>query len=355
MRLSLSLFIFYFMTITTFSQTTEYSQFVDSLLSDYEKPNFPGAALFIKKNNAVIINKYYGFANVEDKIEITAETNFRLASITKQFTAMATLKLIEEGKLKFDYSLTEIFPDFPQYGRFITIKHLLQHTSGLLSYESLLPDTLTIQVKDKDVLEIMKQQSKTYFEPGSAFRYSNSGYAVLAMIIEKVSGKSFAEYLYENIFLSLGMNNSVVHEEGISTVVNRAYGYNRTDENTFERKDQSLTSAVLGDGGIYSSINDLLKWIDALNTDKLISLELMKEAKTRGVLNNGELFDYGYGWRLDKYNNQEMIYHTGSTTSFRNIIVLIPEEKILLIFLSNRNEGDTKDMALKLIDKLLKD
>ncbi len=354
MRIINSLIVILFMTFNIQAQTTTgFISFVDSLLSDYEKANNPGASLYIQKNNEIIINKGFGLANIEENIHVTSETNFRLASITKQFTAMAILKLIEQGKLKFEYSLTEIFPGFPQYGRFITIKHLLQHTSGLLSYESLLPDTLTVQVKDKDVLDIMMKQTETYFEPGSQFRYSNSGYALLAMIVKETSGKSFAEFLHENIFLPLGMKNTIVHEEGITTVANRAYGYDRIEDKTFEKKDQSLTSAVLGDGGIYSSVNDMLKWIKALGKDELLSYELLKETMTRGILSNGENFDYGYGWRLDRYNDKEMIYHTGSSTSFRNILVLIPDENFLLIFLSNRNEGDTKGMALQMIDKLL--
>ncbi len=169
------------MTNISNSQTDEINSKLDSLFSKYNTPN-PGAAVEIISQGKVIFKKGFGFANVEDKIPIDLQTNFRLASVTKQFTATAVLLLIERGKLSFNEKLTDLFPGFPKYGEKITIKNLLNHTSGLIDYEDLIPDTVTIQVTDSDVLKSMMKQDSTYFEPGTKWQYSNTGYALLSLI-----------------------------------------------------------------------------------------------------------------------------------------------------------------------------
>jgi CubicO group peptidase (beta-lactamase class C family) len=198
---------------------------IDSLFSEYRCLNCPGAALFVIKDEKIITRKFYGFADIDKKIKVKSTTNFRLASVTKQFTAAAVLILISENKLSFTDRLTDLFENFPQYGSQIKIENLLNHTSGLIDYEDLIPDSATVQVKDHDVLEILKKQDSLYFEPGTEFRYSNTAYALLALIIERVSGMSFARFLKEKIFTPLEMFNSVAHEEGISVVKERAFGY----------------------------------------------------------------------------------------------------------------------------------
>ncbi len=164
------------MTNISHSQTDKLNLKLDSLFSEYNVPN-PGAAVEIISHGKVIFQKGYGYANLEEKIPINSQTNFRLASVTKQFTATAVLLLIERGKLSFDDKLTDLFPGFPKYGEKITVKNLLNHTSGLIDYEDLIPDTATIQVTDHDVLQSMMKQDSTYFEPGTKWQYSNTGYA----------------------------------------------------------------------------------------------------------------------------------------------------------------------------------
>lgn len=326
--------------------------FVDSLLADYGGNN-PGASVMIIKDGEAVLSKAYGLANIDNNLPVTTKTNFRLASVTKQFTAACILKLISEEKLSFHNTLKDLYPEFPDYGKKITIQYLLTHTSGLIDYEDLIPDTATIQVYDNDVLNMMMTQDSTYFEPGSQYRYSNTAYALLKMIIEKISGQSFNNYLRQIIFIPLGMNNTVAHTEGITIVQNRADGCSRTDSG-FIKTDQSLTSAVLGDGGIYSSVEDLYKWDQALYSDKIIPHDLLNEAITRKKLTSGEIIDYGYGWRLKKFLDREVVYHTGSTMGGRTIIYRIPSEQLTVIFLSNRNEGDTLLIAEEIISHLLK-
>ena len=325
---------------------------VDSLFSPYSSGKVPGAAVMVIHNGEKLLSKGYGYANIEKGENVTPQTNFRLASVTKQFTAASILILEQRNKLSLDQTLKDLYPDFPDYGSEITVRNILNHTSGLIDYESLIPDTQTVQIVDSEILEMMKRQDSTYFEPGTKHQYSNTGYALLAMIIEKLSGESFAEFLDDNIFTPLGMNNTVAHQEGITEVSGRAYGYTITPDSVI-RTDQNVTSAVLGDGGIYSSINDLYKWDQSLYTNKILAPENLEASFTRYKTKDGETFDYGYGWRLETYNDMEVTYHTGSSIGFRTIIYRIPEEKFTVIILTNRDEGDTLELAHRVVDLYL--
>ncbi len=265
---------------------------IDSLFLNYQG-EMPGASVIVIKNGTILFEGSYGLADLDTHKPVDPASNFRLASITKQFTAMAVIQLIAKGKLNFTNSLNDIFPDFPEYGRRIMITHLLNHSSGLIDYESLIPDSATQQVKDIDVFNMMMKQDSTYFEPGSRHKYSNTGYAVLAIIVERLSGKSFAEYLRENIFLPLGMKNTVAYEKGISEVSNRAIGYKYEDDK-FVFSDQSITSAVLGDGGIYSSVSELFLWDQALYTEALAGKKFLNLIFTPSIKINDDGLSYGF-------------------------------------------------------------
>jgi CubicO group peptidase (beta-lactamase class C family) len=319
------------------------------LLYDYSDGYVPGAALMIIENNDILYSKGYGMANLEIGSNITAETNFRLASVTKQFTAMCIMILKNRDQLDYTNSLTEIFQNFPPYGSNITIRHLLNHTSGLVDYEELIPQNTTIQVKDADVLNMMLNLDYTYFIPGSQYQYSNSGFALLAMIVEEISGRKYAEFLEENIFTPLGMSNSVAFINGISSINNRAFGYS-LQEDEYVLDDQSLTSAVLGDGGIYTSLNDFFKWDQGLYTDQLVSFEILNEAFISGKLSNGAETGYGFGWRLDSYKNRNRVGHTGSTRGFRNVYHRYLEQNLSIIILTNRNSGSPIIIANQIAD-----
>ncbi len=318
---------------------------VDALFRPYTG-NRPGASVMIIRNGKPILVKSYGLANVEKRIPVTPLTNFRLASVTKQFTAASILMLIERGQLSLATTLGELFPDFPPYGRKITIDQLLHHTSGLQAYEEIVPDTVKKQMKDRDVLNLMMRLDSTYFPPGTRYRYSNTGYAVLAMIMEKVSHKSYADFVRENIFAPLGMSGSVAFEKGISTVPHRAYGYTvKGDSILFT--DQSTYSAVLGDGGIYSSVTDLFKWDQALYGNRVLSFRMQRYAFTP------QLEHYGCGWRIDRYREHRRIHHTGSTSGFRNVIQRFPDDHFTVIILTNRNAPGVAPLAEKLVDLYL--
>ncbi len=316
---------------------------IDKVFEPFNQPSAPGAAIMVIKDGQIELQKTYGLANLDTGEQITAVTNFRLASVTKQFTAMATLMLIEEGALAYETTLQAVFPEFPAYGANITIQQILQHTSGLVAYESLVPDTATIQVKDRDVLAMMLSQDSTNHPPGSKYRYSNSGYAVLAMTVEKISGETFPNFLKQRIFTPLGMDATVAYEAGVSEVPNRAYGHTVTVD-SMKVDDQSITSAVLGDGGIYSSLNDLFKWDQALYGDQLVSRETLQKAFTP------HLEKYGFGWRIDEYKAQRRMHHTGSTRGFRNVFMRFPDQQLSIVILTNRNGDSVLPLAEKIAD-----
>jgi len=321
---------------------------INQIFSEYNKPDVPGAAVGIIKDGKFIFKKGYGLANLETGRKANEYTNYRLASVSKQFTTMCIMILKEKGKISYDDRLTDVFTDFPKYGDKITIRNLLQHTSGLIDYESLIPDDQTEQVKDKDVLEMMKTQDSTYFEPGTKFKYSNSGYVLLAMIVEKISGKRFAKFLDENIFSPLYMYNTVPYEKGISTVTNRAFGYTKTDTG-FVKSDQSVTSAVLGDGGIYTSLVDYFKWDQALYSDVLVTQKTLEEAFTPGKLKDGTKIEtgYGFGWFTETADGKKWVGHSGHTCGFSTYVLRIPKHKFTTVILINQRDIDTEKIAHK--------
>jgi len=325
---------------------------IDVIMHEYSSSIGPGAAILVIKNDTVLLSKAYGMANLEDQEAITISTNFRLASLTKEFTAMCIMMLAERGQLSYNDTLGSLIPEFPLYGKGISIRHLLQHTSGLQDYESLIPDSQTVQVKDMDCLRLLEGADSLEFPPGQKYQYSNTGYALLALIVEKVSGMRFADFLRNNIFDSAGMTTSVAFEKDVSTVSNRAYGYSQ-EQGIWVRTDQSVTSAVLGDGGIYSNVLELSHWVSALYHHKLVSSETQGLAWTMGKLNDGTSIDYGFGWHIETYRGKIHPYHGGSTLGFRNNIQLFPEEQLMVVIFTNRNEGDPGKQAREIADLFL--
>jgi CubicO group peptidase (beta-lactamase class C family) len=329
------------------SQTNE--RVVDALFHDFDQADVPGAAVMMIKDNKPVFAKGYGLADLKRKIPCTANTNFRLASVTKQFTAMAVLILAEQGNFSLEDHLLKFFPDFPQYGQTITIRHLLTHRSGLPDYEDHVPQGTTIPLSDRDVLFILQQQNKTDFLPGSQFYYSNSAYALLALLVENVSGRTFSAFLKERIFEPLGMTNTVAYVAGLSFVPNRAYGYT-SGRSGWELSDQNLTSTVLGDGGIYSSVADLFKWDQALYAEKLVSRRMLSDAfAAHSSQSDFKGSGYGYGWYVGKLRDAEHVWHYGSTCGFSTRIERFPGKKLSVIVLANRRNAPISSIIEKMI------
>ncbi|UCH61948.1 MAG: beta-lactamase family protein [Fidelibacterota bacterium] len=325
---------------------------IDSLFTRVIAPHSPGAAVAIVHHDQVVHAAAFGTRDVRSGEPITLTTNFRLASLTKQFTAMAVMILEERGVLGYDDPLTAFFPEFPDYGRVITVHHLLTHTSGLKDYEDLIPAETTVPLKDRDVLTLLTREAEGDFPPGTRYHYSNSGYALLALIVEQVSGLTFADFLRTTIFSPLDMTATVAFEKGISTVPERAFGHTRTEED-FSSTDQSITSSVLGDGGIYSSVTDLMKWDRALYSDQLVTRETMETAFSSHA-DGEDRGQYGYGWFVRSEQSRKLLWHYGSTIGFRTAILRIPEIQLTVIVLANRNDIDAENTAHKILDWTLK-
>ncbi|MFZ0760334.1 MAG: serine hydrolase domain-containing protein, partial [Candidatus Sulfotelmatobacter sp.] len=326
----------------------------------------PGAAALVIRDGRTAFERGYGVTDLQTLTKIDGHTNFRLASFTKQFTAACIMLLVRDGKLRYDEPVTGVFPEFPPYGKSITIRNLLNHTSGLEDYGDLLmkqhpgtPSEKIPQILDAGVLKLLEQQTSAKFPAGTKWEYSNSGYAVLAMIVEKVSVEPFGEFLQERIFKPLKMKNTLAYEKGKNEVPHRAYGYSKKD-NGWVQTDQSPTSAVLGDGGIYSSLDDLAKWDRALRRHTLLSEAEMQPALTpvqpadgRAGFPDGQPVNYGFGWFLDPYKGHKRMSHDGETVGFRTTIQRFPDDKLTIIVLANRTDIDPEELALKVADLFL--
>lgn len=335
----------------------------------------PGLAALVKKDGRILLAKGYGMRKVGSGEAISTDTNFRLASFSKQFTAMAIMLLVHDGKLRYETSLTEIIPSFPAYGKVITVRHLLTHTGGLPDYEELMEReekehgvrwTPEHQIQDEEVLALLEKETRGKFAPGSSWAYSNSGYVVLGLIVAKVSGVSYGDFLQQRVFGPLGMKNTLVYQEGKNEIRNRAYGHS-LEEGKFVVTDQSSTSATLGDGGIYSNIEDLSKWDDALANHALLSAEEMQPALTPVKLADGgeprwptaadddnlapgQPVSYGFGWFLDSYQGHPRMWHSGSTMGFRTVIERFTEDRLTIVILCNRTDLDPSKLALQVAD-----
>jgi CubicO group peptidase (beta-lactamase class C family) len=345
----------------------------DSVFGGLVKPDEPGFAALIRIGGRNTYTRTEGVRDLHSKARIDARTNFRLASFTKQFTAMAIMLLVHDGKLRYGETLTEIFPDFPAYGKTITIRNLLNHTSGLPDYEDLMDEVEKTkgpgwspqkQIQDAEVLELLKKENAGKFAPGTSWSYSNSGYVVLGLIIAKVSGQPYGKFLHERIFAPLKMNHSIVYQKGKNEVTNRAYGHSE-EGGVPKETDQSSTSATPGDGGVYSNLEDLAKWDDALRNHTLLSEKEFQPALILVKLNDGSQphwplepnddnlhpgkpVSYGFGWFLDPYEGHQRMWHTGSTMGFRTAIERFTEaDGLTVIILCNRTDLDPEMLALK--------
>lgn len=310
--------------------------------------NVPGASVLVVRNGEVVVRRAFGMADVDAGIPASPATNYRLASITKQFTAAAILLLAEDGRLRLDDPVGRWLPSLPPAPGAATLHQLLTHTSGLLDYEDHMPGpaadgAVPAQLRDADVLRILDAQDRTLFPPGSAYRYSNSGYALLALVVERASGRAFQSFLRENIFLPLGMEGSLARVDEGPPVPHRAFGHT-LDQGAWRRADQSPTSAVLGDGGIYTSIDDLARWDAALDDDRLLSAASRRLAFRAHTATDHPGTHYGYGWRI----TSDTRWHSGETIGFRNALVRWPDRRLTVVVLGNRDAPEPRSLALRI-------
>lgn len=312
----------------------------------------PGFVLSIEKNGEVIYRNTVGLSMLPSSTSpagsssgaaatagatpgapLDSNTNFRMASVTKQFTGMAILLLEKDGILHFDDPIRRWLPDMPAgVGNRVTIRHLLTHTSGLLDYENLIPSTQKEQVLDADILQLLKSHDTTLFPPGSKFRYSNSGFCLLALIIEAASHQTYASFLRQRIFQPLHMDHSTVYEKDHS-IDRRAMGYARDKAGHIVPSDQSITSASKGDGGVYTSLADYSKWIRALQQNRLLPLAPTLRRLRLPITGNPDSY-YAAGW-FELTASPTLLFHSGSTCGFSNFVVHIPGDEWAIVYFSN--------------------
>jgi CubicO group peptidase (beta-lactamase class C family) len=327
---------------------------LDSLFKSYYKDQQPGAMIAIQQQDKIIFKQGYGLANLQTKSRITSATNFNIGSITKQFTAFCILQLEKKGKLSLDDKLIKYFPGFnPKTGNSISIRHLLTHSSGIWDHYEYTDTSVVKHATDKDVLGAVIHIDTTYFTPGSHYRYSNTAYCLLALIIEKISGQSYADFIQKNIFEPLAMNHSAVLKIG-SSIYQAALGYDINEErNTNGKKqfreldaNQSIFFSTEGDGGIYTSMDDYLKWIAALHSGTILGKALVQQAQSaQFVIDPPSRLAYGYGWFVSEKNKEKIVYHTGSNGGFRAIAFFIPSLKYSVVIFSNRDDINLENLV----------
>ena len=321
----------------------------DSLSKTIFPEDGPGGTVMVSKAGQILYNKAYGKADLELNVAMNTNHVFRLGSLTKQFTAICILKLAEEGRLSLKDELTKFIPDYPLNGKKITIANLLTHTSGIKNYTGLPAFNEILKRQDlspQQLIDMFKDQPLD-FEPGSNNRYSNSGYILLGYIIEKVSGKTFGEYVRENIFVPLEMTHSY-YDESTMVISDRIPGY-RKRNNRYENSEFLSMTIPYAAGSLLSTTGDLLKWYTGLANGKVISKANLEQAHTSWKLPSGKETGYGFGWEIGNIQGSKAIKHNGVVNGFFTDIVYLPVERIFVSILSNyENVGDLDIPTAKL-------
>lgn len=335
----------------------ELNQKIDSLVALQFVEGMPGGVIALLSDGKVLTKRNYGLMDAEQNLKNDENTLFDIASVSKQFTAYAILDLEREGKLKLDDKISKYLPDLPEYGNEITIRQLLQHTSGIASTDwlRLLADLpLDEAWSQRDEVELIKKYSRLNFEPDSQHIYSNGGYAILAEIVESISGMPFSEYMGKSVFKPMGMISSFVfdHPERQSKMLSN--GYKMVDG--IAVKESSNADCSYGGGNIRASLNDMINWGNFILSDKKKSRQYLNRiSKPDNTLNNGDTIFYTYGFYVRKYKGLEMVEHSGGVPGFRNQFMIFPQEKLALIVMLNNESINSRRLANSIIDIVLKE
>jgi CubicO group peptidase (beta-lactamase class C family) len=327
---------------------------IDSLIqTEFKDKNGPGGVFMVAKNGKTIYQKAFGKANLELDANLSTESVFQIGSMTKQFTAIAILMLEEQGKINVQNTVSKYIPDYPA-GDKITIHHLLTHTSGIKDFTKMksIRDIAQKEMTPKMIVDFFKNEPVD-FAPGEKFDYNNSGYVLLGYLIELVSGGTYEDFIKENIFKKIGMNQSNYATD--RQIINkRAYGYHKK-EYGYVNKSVINFSVPFSSGSLMSSANDMLKWQNALNQNILLKTENSQKAFSKYKLNSGETFTYGYGWHIKELNGTPVREHGGSIFGFKSMGVYIPSEDIYVLGLSNCDCNSptqlTRDIATLALNK----
>ena len=329
---------------------------VDQLFAKWNKPDSPGAAVAVTREGEVIYKQGYGTANLEYGIPIIPTTIFDIASVSKQFAAFAIATLAHNGKLSLDDDIRLPLPDVPDFGHTITIRHLLHHTSGLRDWVQSLViagDMMDDVISFKHILKMVRHQKALNYEPGTAYSYSNTGYNLLAEIVETVTGNSFREWTDANIFKPLGMSNTHFHDDYEMILKNRAYSYQTAENGGFKHAINNTTA--LGSSSLYSTVEDLAKWMLNFDYPQIGEQTVLDQMRQRGVLSNGEQISYAFGLNISEYRGLQTVGHSGSWRGFRSHLMRFPDQKFGVVILCNLDTFNPLRLAEKVADLYLAD
>ncbi len=337
------LLLFVFSTCVLHAQDLESK--LDAMFNAKYDANSPGATVLIAKDGKAIYRKAFGLANLELSVPMKPENVLEIGSITKQFTSVSILMLMEEGKLSLQDKITKFLPDYPTQGKTITVHHLLNHTSGIKSYTGMqsFMENARKDMSPKEIIDFFKNEPMD-FDPGTEYRYNNSAYIILGYIIEEVSGMTYADFVQKRIFDKLGMTNSTYGSK-TKVVKNRASGY-QPNENGYQNANYLSMTLPYAGGSLMSCVDDMLKWQQALHNNTLISAKSKKLASTNYKLNNGDPIYYGYGFSVDEINGISTIEHGGGIFGYTCYGVYAPSQDVYAIVLTNSNGNSPTDITV---------
>ncbi|MEQ8533224.1 MAG: serine hydrolase domain-containing protein [Imperialibacter sp.] len=341
---SISLVTLGLLLIFTSSTSISITETLDQMVERYHKDGYYNGTILVADKNGILLKKAYGMADFDKRRPLDTSSTFYMASVSKQFTAMAIMLLKERKLLTIDDKLSKYFPSFPDWARSVTIRHLLTHTSGIPDYYGL--GASRPGFTNTDVVEVVKGIMALRFAPGAKYEYSNTAYVLLSSIVQQISGMGFNSFMQKNVFQPIGMKSTVAYDETKPQRTNRCKGFDANG------KEDDYPFFTTGGGGLYSNVEDMYKWHQALQSYQLVSQATMAEGYSPMTLNDGVVSWYGFGWMLDEKKTNRVL-HTGTLTSFRTYIERNLDNGQVIIMLNN--VGKTKrDELLAEIRTLLR-
>lgn len=328
-------------------------QKIDSLLSKIYPAHLPGISIGIVENGKTVYKKSFGINNLITSSKLTASSNFNICSLTKQFTAIAILQLEQKHLLSLNDKISRFLPDMnKKLADAITVKQLLTHTSGIPDHYAYINTEGMQHAHNIDVYNAVKHADSTYFIPGTKFRYSNTAYCLLALIIEKLSGQTYNDYMAKYVFKPVGMKHTVIwHEQ--AAIQNEVTGYERDSLNNLMQSgpDEHVFFSTEGDGGIYTSVDDYIKWFAALQSGKVFSKTIVDEARSiQFLIDKNKKSGYGFGWFIDEAEPLCSVYHSGDNGGFRTYSFSIPSLNYLVVIFANRNDVNVEAIVQQIVN-----
>jgi CubicO group peptidase (beta-lactamase class C family) len=347
--------IFYSKVSGQTSDPRKFSTAVDRLFKERITQNTPGAAVVVTKKGEPIFKQCYGLADVEHNIPITSKTMFNLASVAKQFTAFSILLLEKERKVNLEDDIHTFLPDLPDYSKTVTIRNLLNHTSGIWEYYSTLVYYCGYDLDDHFTLdedmELLKQQKELLFEPGSRWNYCNANYLLLAQVVEKITGVSFQEWTKSHIFEPLGMKNSFFMKNSSQIIMGKAEPYKKVKDKLI--KDSGPWVNAVGMGYLFTNIEDMILWMDNFRTMKVGGEDIISKMFQKTKLNDGSESFYGYGLGVSTRSGKQIIGHSGQTAGYKTAMLYCPELELGITVLANERSIDSEGLGNTIFDLYL--